>query len=309
MEVRGTPYREVTTPVVADFFVFLAEEKRLTPSSIKGYRAALAPVLRLYNLDISTSNELSNLIKNLEVNNPTTRSLVPRWDVTLVLRSLQQPPYEPLSQATLKSLTRKTAFLLALASAKRIGELHALSHIVSLKQDRSSATLSFLPEFVAKTQVPGRPETIPQPLVIPALSQILRPDDQDLLLCPVRALQEYTSRTQASRPRCRGLFISTGGTPKCISKNTLGHWLRHTIKDAYSAAPARLVEDCRITPHEIRAIATSLAFSRTQSLSTVMQAAAWRSHSTFTSHYLRDDSHLYLDLHSLGPVVAAQHLV
>ena len=149
--------------MVADFFLYLSEDRNLSPSYIKGYRAAPDPVPRLYGLDISTSTELADLIRNLEVSRPTTRSLVPRWAVTLVLRRLQQPPFEPLAQASLKNLTRKTLFLLALASAKRVGEIHARSHIISLKRDRSSATLSFLPEFVTKTQLPGRPDTVPQP--------------------------------------------------------------------------------------------------------------------------------------------------
>ena len=55
----------------------------------------------------------------------------PAWDVTLVLQSLTGAPYEPLRTSDERFLSQKMLFLLALASAKRIGELHAL-RIVSL---------------------------------------------------------------------------------------------------------------------------------------------------------------------------------
>ena len=55
----------------------------------------------------------------------------PAWDVALVLQSLIGAPYEPLRTCDERFLAQKTLFLQALASAKRIGELHALSYCVS----------------------------------------------------------------------------------------------------------------------------------------------------------------------------------
>lgn len=51
---------------------------------------------------------------------------VPSWDLSLVLRTLMQHNFEPM-YCNLKWLLMKTAFPLALTSAKRVGELHALS--------------------------------------------------------------------------------------------------------------------------------------------------------------------------------------
>ncbi len=58
---------------------------------------------------------------------PTTRPLAPSWDLPMVLDALPSPPFEPLEQAELKTLSLNTAFLLVLALAKHIGEIHALS--------------------------------------------------------------------------------------------------------------------------------------------------------------------------------------
>ena len=43
--------------------------------------------------------------------------------------------YEPLESLLLWALTKKTLFLVALATAKRVGELHALSRQVSFRGD------------------------------------------------------------------------------------------------------------------------------------------------------------------------------
>ena len=49
----------------------------------------------------------------------------------------------------------KTLYLVALATAKRVGELQALSRLVS--SSSSSAGLAYVPDFVAKTETAVRP--------------------------------------------------------------------------------------------------------------------------------------------------------
>ena len=72
---------------------------------------------------------------------------------TLLLSfSLIGPPYEPLRTVDERFLAHKTLFLLALASAKRIGELHALSFRVSHSEGWSEASFCFAPGFMVKTQ-------------------------------------------------------------------------------------------------------------------------------------------------------------
>ena len=54
----------------------------------------------------------------------------PSWDLSKVLR-LNSGAFEPLRDAPLRDLSKKVLFLLALAAAKCVGELQALSCIVS----------------------------------------------------------------------------------------------------------------------------------------------------------------------------------
>lgn len=52
---------------------------------------------------------------------------MPPWQFHIVLSALAKPPFEPVGSINLKWLSQKAIFLLAITSAKRIGELHALS--------------------------------------------------------------------------------------------------------------------------------------------------------------------------------------
>ena len=166
------------------------------------------------------------------------------------------------------------------------------------------------PAFIAKTQIPGRPTTDPKPIEVPALKQVLDQGEEDLLLCPVRALKRYLKITKKARPDCSRLFVSSHkNVKKTISKNTISYWIRKVITDSYRHSQERDIDQAQVKAHEVRAIATSLLFKRNSSLKDVIDAASWRSHMTFASFYLRDVTHKSLDLHSLGPVVAAQHLV
>ena len=56
---------------------------------------------------------------------PPVIDCVPAWDLPTVLDALKCSPFEPLDQLDLKLLTFKTAFLMAIVSTQRLGEIHA----------------------------------------------------------------------------------------------------------------------------------------------------------------------------------------
>ena len=76
---------------------------------------------------IRSNPVLSELIRSFELQRPVQRSLTPKWDLSLVLSCLQKAPFEPLHKVSKLHVTIKTAFLLALATAKRCREIHALA--------------------------------------------------------------------------------------------------------------------------------------------------------------------------------------
>ena len=128
----------------------------------------------------------------------------PSWDLPKVLRFLLSDTFEPLRSAPLRALPKKVLFLLALATAKRVGELQALSPIVSFVG--GDACLSYVPEFVAKSRLLSR--SIPRSFLVKSLSDFAAGLEDDLLLCPVRALRIYLDRTLSLAPSRRRLFVS-----------------------------------------------------------------------------------------------------
>ena len=295
-------------PLIADFLLFLRDVKKFTLPTIKGYRTALALVLKPAGVDVSSSTDITALIRAFSLEKPPRDIRPPCWDLAVVLGSLLQPPYEPLDQSSMMFLTHKTAFLLALASAKRVSELQAILGTVLHTEDWSSLTLQTDPNFLAKTQRSFNARNFSS-LIIPALSQLVGPRGDDLGLCPVRAVKIYLQRTKILRGKDSRLFLPVIGKRKFVSKNTISAWICATIKHAYSSLTDAHKDLHVVRAHEVRAIATSWHFAHNLSLEAVMSAASWRSHSTFSSFYLRDVSLMKDDTYALGPLVVAQSVV
>ena len=221
----------------------------------------------------------------------------PAWDLSKVLTYLVSPAFEPLSQASFRALTMKTLFLLALATAKRVGELQALSSVVTFVA--GDACLSYIPQFVAKSESLTR--SIPRSFLVKSLADFAAGLDDDLLLCPVRALRLYLPRARSLSPGRHRLFVSPRRPTRHLSKNALSFFLREVI----SAAGATRPQVGPLRAHEVRSVSTSVAFHRNWSVSSVLESATWASSSVFSSFYLRDIQHEYDGLLSLGPFVAA----
>ena len=82
---------------------------------------------------------------------------MPQWDLAYVLNVMTGEPFEPLRKVPLMCCTLKTVFLLALASAKRRGEIHAWTR-QSFKRAEDWSSVSVAPslEFVAKTELASK---------------------------------------------------------------------------------------------------------------------------------------------------------
>ena len=296
-----------SVPVVVDFLIHLRQDKGLSVSAVKGYCSALNSVLALKGQDLAASREITTLLRSFARSVNPVELRPPAWDVSLVLQSLTGAPYEPLRTWEERFLAQKTLFLLALASAKRIGELHALSYRVSHSRDWGEVSFAFVTGFVAKTQDPSSLAPRFEGFSVPALTNA-RKNRNGRLLCPVRAVKVYLDRTAPHRPRCERLFVTAGRSKKEISKATVSFWLRKTISRAYELSGTALPVPAP-RARETRGIAPSILFRKNFAVDQVLKAGTWRRHTTFTRHYLRDIAHKSLDTFHLGPVVAAQSVV
>ena len=296
-----------SVPVVVDFLIHLRQDKGLSVSAVRGYCSALNSVLALKGRDLAASREITTLLRSFSRSVNPVELRPPAWDVSLVLQSLTGAPYEPLRTCDERFLAQKTLFLLALASAKRIGELHALSYRVSHTRDWGEVSFAFVTSFVAKTQDPSSLAPRFEGFTVPALPNA-RKNRNGRLLCPVRAVKVYLDRTAPHRPRCERLFVTAGCSKKEISKTTVSFWLRKTISRAYELSGTALPVPAP-RARETRGIAPSILFRKNFAVDQVLKAGTWRRHTTFTRHFLRDIAHKSLDTFHLGPVVAAQSVV
>ena len=123
---EGHSISRPSLPKIADFLFWLRRSRRLLVSAVMGYRSMLSAVFKSVLPEISTSAVLHDLLRSFRVEVPIRAVSPPAWNLITVLEFLKSSIFEPLRQASLRDLTRKTLFLVALASAKRVSELQAL---------------------------------------------------------------------------------------------------------------------------------------------------------------------------------------
>ena len=218
-------FRSPPVKSVADFLMYLFEDKKLQPSTIDGYRSAIADKLGNATANISKDDNLTRLLESFHTYRPKGRRGIPSWNLSLVLHQVTKAPFEPLREASLKHLTFKTVFLLALVSGKRRSEIHAWQHKnIRHQANWSKVSLFPSPSFLSKNQLAKEgPESV-APVVIPALAPTLdRSLKSDRSLCPVRALRYYLDRTSDLRQHKELVFVSFKKSfDKDISPATLG---------------------------------------------------------------------------------------
>ena len=184
-----------------------------------------------------------------------------------------------------------SVFLLAMASAGRPSELHALrfdQNYIQFKPKGAGVTLYFSPEFMRKNQ---KPNQVNDPWFIPAIPtgkpEFGAPN------CPVRALRYYhwyLSEHPELRKDRRRLFvpIKDNNAGKELSAFSISRWICTTIVDSHAAIQDSKKLSGSVKAHKVRAVATSLQLFNKVDLHSVMKAGRWSSGGTFTSFYLRD---------------------
>ena len=159
---------------------------------------------------IGSNPVLSELTRPFELQRPIQRSLTPNWDLSWILVCLQKAPFEPLHKASRVYVTIKTAFLLALATAKRCSEIQALAMDVDhLRFNQSDGSVLIVQTgFLAKNQLLS---ICPDSIVIPHLARTCKRGHSDRLLCPIRALKFYLKMNSSYRQNRTRLFLLIKG--------------------------------------------------------------------------------------------------
>ncbi len=265
---------------------FLQErlERRLSPSTLKVYVAAIAAHHDAVDgRSLGKHDLIVRFLKGARRMNPSRPPLVPSWDLSIVLAGFQRGPFEPLDSVELKFLSLKTALLTTLTSIKRVGDLQAFSV--------SEECLVFGP-FYSHVVLRPRPGYVPKVPTTPFCDQVVNlqalpseeADPALALLCPVRALRIYVTRTRSVRSS-EQLFVCHGGQQKgkAVSKQRLAHWIVEAVALAYQSQG----EPCPlgVRAHSTRSVASSHALAHGASLADICRAAGWATPNTFARFY------------------------
>ncbi|XDV34775.1 hypothetical protein PO909_004902, partial [Leuciscus waleckii] len=261
----------------------------LSPSTLKVYVAVISAFhapLRVGTL--GTHPLIIRFLRGARRMRPAIQPRVPTWDLAVVLEGLSLAPFEPLDKVSEKFLSFKVAFLLAIASLKRVGALQALTVAPSCLEfapGRVRAILHPRPGYVTKV-----PTNIARSIILQAFHPPphVSADQAKLhLLCPVWALEAYVHRTSGWR-KSDQLFVYFGLSKKgsLVSKQTISKWIVEAISSAYEVR--NLPSPLLIKAHSTRGVASSRALLAGVSLQEVCDAAGWASPHTFIKHYSLD---------------------
>jgi len=244
---KVNPYR-ASVARVADF-LRSRFELGLVVSTVRGYLSAILAIHLGCEDGSSIRNDrsLHFLLEGMANSRPIIRKIWPAWDLPTVLEKLNESPYEPMQAASLKNVTLKTIFLIAVASGRRCSEIHALAIGSCIVFSQKGVTLYFKPGFLAKNKT-SRFEA--SPLFLPYISK--SENRSKRLSGPVRAIKWYVDRTSTVRGDIQQFFITSVKPYRPAAKATMARWLVEVINST-----GALQSTINPRAHSVRAMSTS----------------------------------------------------
>ncbi|XP_077126523.1 uncharacterized protein LOC143807659 isoform X1 [Ranitomeya variabilis] len=256
----------------------------LRPSTLRVQIAALSV---FYDCTLSAHPWISRFSRAVARLKPLLRKTIPPWDLNLVLNELCKIQFNLDDNPDIGKLSLKTAFLVAITSAKRLGELQALSiqdPYLQIFHDRLVLRLdpAFLPKVVSDSN-------INQEVILPSFFQSPRNQKESLYhsLDVKESVLKYLEITAPWRVD-NNLFVQFRGPNKGkkASKSTIARWIRSAIISAYKARGRD--PPGYIRAHSSRSMAASWAEKGGASADQICNAASWSNLSTFSKHYKLD---------------------
>ncbi|XP_058017525.1 uncharacterized protein LOC131187272 [Ahaetulla prasina] len=275
---------------VLDILAFLQRglDSGLATNTLRRQIAALSSVLRCGSLlPLSKEPLIQQFLRGATNVNPPVVHRFPSWRLNAVLNALTKTPFEPLRDSSLRFLSLKVAFLIAITSARRISELSALSirqDLCSFFNDRVVLRLdpTFLPKVNSQFH---RAQEVVLPNFCPNPKHHLEKVWHTLDVR--RALKIYIDRTSTFR-KTEALFVSFQplSLGQKVTKSVLARWIRAAIATAYESQSLPVPRN--ITAHSTRSAASSAAWSAQASIDEICRVATWSTPSSFVRHYKVD---------------------
>ena len=259
-------------------------------NSIENTHSGLRSVLRHFGYPQILPGPVKDCIASLWKARPRERKICTDWNVNHVMDSFLKPPYVDAqlddSNICLRLFTIKTAFLTAMACSRRKSELHAFSRAKGFFRSESKPSgevvlsIHTSPGFVAKNQ---KAKNLYPKVTLRSLFHEFPDSPEEALLCPVRAILRYLERTK-DFPNTKNLLFVNPDRSKSTTASSMACWLKAAISTAYKQSDS----SPHCTPHEIRAVSTSLSAFNYASVEDILEAGTWSHYSTFVDNYLKD---------------------
>ena len=191
------------------------------------------------------------------------KSQVAKWDPNKVLTVLED--WWPLETLTLKELTLKVTFILAITTGQRVNTLSNIL-IDNLYFTDDKCTIFF--DQLLKT---SRRRYHQEPIQLFAF--------ENTKLCIFHLLKHYLEITKDLR-KDNQLLISFKKPHRKITSDSVSRWIKLVLKLANID-----VINNSIKAHSTRSMATSIASFSGMPINQIMEAAGWTQESTFVRHY------------------------
>ncbi|XP_077321991.1 uncharacterized protein LOC143955744 [Lithobates pipiens] len=271
----------ISIPTVLEFLQD-GVDKGLAISTLKVQITALSVFL---DQPLAIDPLVSRFFKGLTRIKPVPFKILPKWDLSIVLQGWVKKSLE--EEPSLRWITLKTVFLVAISTARRISELQALSvkePFLQIFEDRLVLRTDpgFLPKVVTKFHRT-------QEIVLPSFcGSPTNPKEVEFSQLDVRAcVLQYLEMSKNIR-KSDALFVLHAGKKlgSQASKNTIARWIKQAIVEAYKG----MKMECPFSPmaHSTRALSTSWAERAGATPEQICRATTWSSYSTFMKHYRLD---------------------
>ena len=213
LDVSASPIKSI-----ANFLLYLFQDRKLQQSTTDGHRSDITDKLGNLPINVSKDENLTRLLDSLHRYKPNGRRGIPSWNLSLVLQRLSKAPLEPIKDASLKHLTFKTVFLLALASRKRRSEIHAWLNKNNRQQsDWSKVSLYCSRNFLSKNRLAKEGPDSVAPVVIPALVTTLNKSLYARSLCSEPCATVWIGLQTSGRISSWSLFLQERFQQRYIS--------------------------------------------------------------------------------------------
>jgi len=266
---------------------FLADlyKDGLKYKTISGYRSMMSSMLNpVDRIPVGQHPYIIRLLKGIFNERPPVKRLVPEWNLLFVLDALKQPPFEPIKTASLKYVTYKTVFLIAITTFRRCGDLQSLT-LGENSVNVQAKGVTFIRHGLSK-QDRGSHQS--NTIFIPAFPK-------NKLLDPKRALTYYLKSTEKFRNSKEKdslkLFLTVNKPHRAASSQTISSWIVKTIQKSYKM---KKVYVSKVKGHSTRSIGPSWALFKGAPLKDVLDSADWSRSSTFVKFYFKDVSFDFL---------------